>query len=136
MFSARKPRKPLSDLEHLVMEVVWQRGSVTGDDVRAALADRHPMKESTVRTVLRRLEEKGYVQHSVSGRTNVYSGVDAPQKVAARAVRQIIERLCGGSVEQLLVGMVANDVVDEQELERLAQRIARNKKAEGEADGS
>ena len=89
------------------------------------------MKESTVRTVLTRLEEKGYLKHHVEGRTNVYAGVEAPQNVAAKAVRQIIERFCGGSVEQLLVGMVNNDVVDEQELQRLAQRIARRKNREG-----
>jgi len=132
MFSARKPRKPLSDLEHLVMESVWKRQPVTAEDVRTALADRHPMKESTVRTVLKRLEEKGYLQHRVVGRTNVYSGSEAPQNVAAKAVRQIIERFCGGSVEQLLVGMIANDVVDERELQRLAQRIARRKSREEE----
>lgn len=112
------------------MEIVWQRGTAMAEDVRTALAERHPMKESTVRTILKRLEEKGYVQHRVEGRTNVYSGLDAPQNVAAKAVRQIIERLCGGSVEQLLVGMVANDVVDEQELQRLAQRIAQRKNPE------
>lgn len=127
MFSYRKPRKTLSELEHLVMEIVWGRKSATAEDVRLALAVRHPMKESTVRTMLTRLEEKGYVTHRVEGRTNVYTGVDAPQNVAANSVRQIIDRLCGGSVEQLLVGMVNNDVVDEQELQRLAQRIARRK---------
>lgn len=132
MFNALKHRKPLSALEHLVMEVVWERGSATGEDVRAALAERHPMKESTARTILKRLEEKGYIRHRVDGRTNVYTGVDAPENVAAKAVRQIIERFCGGSVEQLLVGMVANDVVDEQELQRLAQRIAGRKTREGE----
>ena len=132
MFSARKPRKPLSELEHLVMAVVWKCHTVTAEAVRGALAERHPMKESTVRTVLKRLEEKGYLKHHVDGRTNVYSGLDAPQNVAAKAVRQIIERFCGGSVEQLLVGMVANDVVDERELQRLAQRIARRKNREGE----
>jgi predicted transcriptional regulator len=124
MFSARKP---LSDLEHLVMEVVWSKPTCTSEEVRTALADRHPMKESTVRTMLKRLEEKGYVRHRVDGRTHVFSGVEPPQSVAARAVRQIIDRFCGGSVEQLLVGMVANDVVDQHELERLAQRIARTK---------
>jgi predicted transcriptional regulator len=124
MFSSRKS---LSRLEHLVMDVVWDRKSATAEDVRLALAERHPMKESTVRTVLKRLEEKGYVDHHVDGRTNVYRGVDAPQSVAARAVRQIIERFCGGSVEQLLVGMVNNDVVEESELKRLAERIARRK---------
>jgi predicted transcriptional regulator len=127
MFSARKPRKSLSELEHLLMEAVWKGQPVTAEDVRTALAGRHPMKESTVRTVLKRLEEKGYLQHRVVGRTNVYSGLEAPHSVAAKAVRQIIERFCGGSVEQLLVGMVANDVVDERELQRLAQRIARRR---------
>jgi len=114
------------------MEIVWERGSVTAEDVRASLAERHPMKESTVRTILKRLEDKGYVKHRVDGRTNVYSGLDAPENVAAKAVRQIIERFCGGSVEQLLVGMVANDVVDEEELERLAKSIAERKKRKGE----
>ena len=123
MFSAKKR---LSDLEHLIMEIVWKKSSCTAEDIREALADRHPMKESTARTMLKRLEEKGYVRHKVEGRTNVYSGIDAPQSIAAKAVRQIIDRLCGGSVEQLLVGMVDDDVLDERELERLAQRIKRN----------
>ena len=107
------------------MEVVWKNKPITAEQVRSALEQRHPMKESTVRTVLKRLEEKGYIKHHVDGRTNVYTGLEGAQNVAAKAVRQIIERFCGGSVEQLLVGMVANDVVDEQELKRLAERIAR-----------
>jgi BlaI family transcriptional regulator, penicillinase repressor len=130
MFSAQNPRKTLSELEHLVMEVVWERKFATAEEVRGALAERHPMKESTARTILKRLEEKGYIKHDVAGRTNVYTGLDAPANVAARAVRRIIERFCGGSVEELLVGMVANDLVDEQELQRLAERIAQRKNQE------
>ncbi len=114
------------------MEVIWRRRAATSEEVRGELAERHPMKESTARTILKRLEEKGYVRHRVEGRTNVYSGIDAPQSVAAKAVRQIIERFCGGSVEQLLVGMVNDDVVDERELQRLAQRIAKRKDRKGE----
>jgi predicted transcriptional regulator len=132
MFGSRKPRKALSELEHLVMEIVWSRPTVTAEEVRMALSEVHPSKESTVRTILSRLEEKGYVKHRLEGRANVYSGVDEPQNVAAKAVRQIIERFCGGSVEQLLVGMVNSRVVDEQELQRMAQRIARRKKPKGE----
>jgi predicted transcriptional regulator len=109
------------------MSVVWERGSATGEEVREALATRHPLKESTARTILTRLEEKGYLTHKVDGRTNVYRGVDAPETVAAGAVRQIIERLCGGSVEQLLIGMVDDEVLSERELQRLAQKIARRR---------
>jgi len=132
MFSHKKPRKALSELEHLMMDFLWKRVSATAEELREALADRHPMKESTARTILKRLEDKGYVKHRVDGRTYVYSGVEEPQNVAAKAVRQIIERLCGGSVEELLVGMVNNEVVDERELQRLAQRIARRKDREQE----
>lgn len=128
MFNDKKAkRKPLSGLEHLVMSVVWARGTTTGEEVREALASRHPMKESTARTVLSRLEEKGYLTRTLDGRTNVYQGVDAPETVAAGAVRQIIERLCGGSVEQLLVGMVDDEVLSERELQRLADKIAKRK---------
>ena len=83
MFSAKKP---LSSLEHLAMEVIWERGSASAEDVRIELARKHPMKESTARTILKRLEQKGYVRHRVQGRTYVYSGAEAPCGVAARAV--------------------------------------------------
>lgn len=90
------------------------------------------MKESTARTVLKRLEDKGYIEHRVEGRTNIYSGRDAPDHVAASGVRQLIDRFCGGSVERLLIGMVDNNVVDQQELQRLAQRIALRKNSREE----
>ena len=105
------------------MEVIWKRASATAEDVRDALAARHPMKDSTARTILKRLEEKGYLEHRVEGRTNVYRGLTAPQNVAVRAVRQIIDRFCGGSIEQLLVGMVNDEVIDERELQRLAKKL-------------
>ena len=114
----------LSGLEELVMGAVWSAGSATAEDVRVSLADRHPMKDSTVRTVLRRLEDKGYLRHSVEGRTYRYRPVAPVESVAAGAVRRIVDRLCRGSVEQLLIGMVDSDVVDGAELERLARRIA------------
>ena len=113
------------------MSVVWE-GPATADEVRTRLAAEHPMKDSTVRTVLRRLEEKGYLTHDVDGRTYLYRAVDPQRKVAAQAVEQIVDRLCDGSLEQLLVGMVDSGVVDGKELERLARRIAAARKAREE----
>jgi BlaI family transcriptional regulator, penicillinase repressor len=127
MFRAKRPRKPLSGLEHLVMDVLWKRSQSTAEDVREALAERHPMKDSTARTILTRLEEKGYVKRHVEGRTNVYRVSEPPRSLAVTAVQQIIERLCGGSVEQLIVGMVDRELLDERELRRLAQKVARTK---------
>jgi BlaI family transcriptional regulator, penicillinase repressor len=130
MPGTKKLRNPLSELEHLVMGVIWARSSATAEYVRDALASKHPMKDSTVRTVLKRLEDKGYLEHRVEGRTNVYRSLEGAQNVAVNAVQQIINRLCGGSVEQLLIGMVDDHVLDEQELHRLAKRIMLRKQGE------
>lgn len=114
------------------MEVLWSRGSASAEQVRESLASQRPLKDSTIRTILRRLQQKGYAQHRVQGRTYIYSGVEAPRNVAVRAVLQIIERFCGGSLEQLLVGMVENEVLDRSELQQLARKIARRKARKGE----
>jgi predicted transcriptional regulator len=86
-----------------------------------------PLKDSTIRTVLRRLEEKGLLKHQVEGRTFLYQATQARRHFAARAVQQIIDRLCGGSVEQLLVGMVENKVLKQKDLEQLARRVAQRR---------
>ena len=80
-----------------------------------------------MRTVLRRLEEKGYVTHTVDGRTYIYKAADARTNVAARAVRHLIDKFCGGSAEELVIGLVKNEVLDAKQLERLARRIAQQK---------
>ena len=126
MRSDQEP-KNLSELEHSIMEFVWTHRPCTAEACREGLAAAHPMKDSTMRTLLRRLEAKGYVQHHVEGRTFLYQPTQAQQTVAARAVQQIIDKLCGGSVEELLVGMVDHDVLDRKQLQRLAQKIAAKK---------
>jgi BlaI family transcriptional regulator, penicillinase repressor len=116
----------LGELERSIMRLVWQHGELNAEQVRQEL-DR-PLKESTIRTVLRRLEEKGYLTHTAANRTFLYRPVEAQQIVAGRAVRRIIDWFCDGSVESLLVGMVDSKVLDREELKRLASRIAAAKK--------
>jgi len=109
------------------MEFIWSRGSSTAEACREALLPVRPLKDSTIRTVLRRLEEKGLLKHQVEGRTFLYQATQARRHFAARAVQQIIDRLCGGSVEQLLVGMVENKVLKQKDLEQLARRVAQRR---------
>lgn len=109
------------------MDYVWAHGRVSADQCREALRPHRPMKESTMRTVLTRLEEKGYLTHVTEGRTYIYSAAEPPTAVATRAVRHIIDRLCGGSAEALVVGMVKHDVLSAQQLERLARRVAQER---------
>jgi len=121
--------KNLGDVEQIVMDYIWSHGPSTAETCREALASSRLMKDSTIRTVLRRLEEKGYLTHQIQGRTFIYSAADARQNVAVRAVKGIIDRFCGGSAEQLVLGMVDNAVLDRKQLERLARKIADNEKA-------
>jgi predicted transcriptional regulator len=113
----------LGELEQLLMEFIWSRGPSTAEACRAALLPARSLKDSTIRTVLRRLEEKGFLKHQVAGRTFLYEATQPRRHFAARAVQHIIDRFCGGSVEQLLVGMVENKVLKQKDLEQLARRV-------------
>lgn len=115
----------LGDLEREVLNLVWKHGPTTADAVQKLL-DR-ALKESTVRTVLRRLEEKGYLSHTVDNRTFIYTATEARSQAAARAVKRIVDRFCNGSVEEVLVGMVDAQILDRRELQRLADKIAKAK---------
>ena len=111
----------LGELERSVLQIVWRLGAITADQVREEL-DR-PLKDSTVRTVLRRLEEKGYITHSVDDRAFIYRPAQSRQRVAGRAAQRIVDWFCDGSVEALLVGMVDSEVLGHSELEHLAKLI-------------
>jgi len=130
---ARNERRRLSALESAAMHVIWTKRRATGDEVRLALAPRQELKDSTIRTVLRRLEEKGYVEHDVEGRTYIYRPRVEPHSVANQQVRGIINRFCRGSVENLLVGMVDDNLITPDKLRELTDRIAEAEAAEKRA---
>ena len=123
MRNSNSQSKPLSQLEHLVMEYLWAHGPATSEQIRQGLEATHSMKDATARTILRRLEEKGYAQHREEGRTYIYSGVEQAENVAMRAIRQIIDRFWGGSAEALVTGMVEQEVIDPRELRELAKKL-------------
>jgi BlaI family transcriptional regulator, penicillinase repressor len=118
----------LGDLEREILDLVWKHGPVSADAVQRRLG--RELKESTVRTVLTRLEQKGYLGHTTENRTFIYAATQSRSTAAGRAVKGIVDRFCNGSVEEVLVGMVDAKILDPRELHRLAQKIA---KAKGES---
>jgi predicted transcriptional regulator len=110
-------RPPLSALESAVLRQVWRLRAASVEAVHEALAGERTLKEATTRTILRRLEAKGYI----------YRAVEAPRSVAVRAVRQIIDRFCHGSVEELVSGLVEGKVLTRKELTTL-EALLRQKK--------
>jgi predicted transcriptional regulator len=116
-------RPSLSELENDVMKAVWEKAPCTVEAVHASLARTRSLKETTTRTLLRRLEQKGYVKHEAEGRAYVYRAVEPARSLAARAVRQIIDRFCKGSVEELVSGMVEAKVLSEKDLAGLERLV-------------
>src|ERR1700730_15158427 len=99
---------PLGDLEHELLTILWKHGEMTSFAVRKQVARR--LKDSTIRTVLRRLEEKGYVTHSVVSGTFIYRAKETAEATAANAVRGIVERFCGGSLGGAPLGVFGTGV--------------------------
>jgi predicted transcriptional regulator len=122
-------RKPPTALEQFLLDYVWAHPGCTAESVREGLSGERALKDSTIRTILRKLEEKGYVTHSVDGRTFVYRAADTRRNVAVEAARQLIDRFCNGSVEELLVGLVDNQILKPKQLRKLAEKIAARKDA-------
>ena len=105
------------------MRVLWSRGRSSAEEVAAGLGSRRKLNDSTVRTLLRRLETKGCVEHGKDGRRFLYRAVVPQTRVAAAAAQRIIETICGGAVESLLLGLIENETISAGEIERLRSRI-------------
>jgi BlaI family transcriptional regulator, penicillinase repressor len=123
-------RAPITSLEHLVMQAVWDAAPASVEAVHQIVSQQHNVKETTVRTLLRRLEQKGYLRHEAEGRAYVYHAVEPSRSLAARAVRQIVDRLCRGSMEELVSGMVDAKVLSASELKQL-EEVVRSHRQKG-----
>jgi predicted transcriptional regulator len=120
--------KPLlTELENEVMQAVWGAGACSVEEVHRAVSQKRSLKEVTIRTLLRRLEQKGFLTHKAEGRAYIYRAIEPARSLAARAVRQIIDRFCKGSVEELVSGMVDSKVLSKAEMDRLGKFVRSRK---------
>jgi predicted transcriptional regulator len=119
----------LGDLEREVLRLVWRLGDATAEQIRAEL--QRPLKESTVRTVLRRLEDKGYLSHTVDGRTFVFRAAQTRSRAAAKAVKRIADWFCEGSVADVVSGLVDARMLDKADLARIGEKIVLSKRGSG-----
>ena len=114
---------PLGDLEHEIVTILWNGAAMTAADVRKKVA--RELKDATIRTVLRRLEEKGYVMHTVEAGTFVYHPKESSDSAAADALKGILERFCGGSIERALQALVDAALIEPKQLASIAGKLKR-----------
>ena len=110
-------RIAFTDRELDVMAVLWARGSGTVAEVRDALAD--DFARTTVLTVLRTLEDKGYVRHVAEGKAHRYVPTVEPDLAGRSALSRILDTMFAGSHELLLAQLVSDRNVDKTKLRQL-----------------
>lgn len=111
----------LSAAEREVMEIVWNRGEVTAKEARDAL--QREVARNTVRTLLERMEEKGWVVHREVGRAYLYRAARPREESIGRKVREVIDTVCGGSAESLVAALLDYRGLRPGELQRIRKML-------------
>jgi len=111
-----------TDRELDVMNVLWDAGSATVADVRERLSD--DLAYTTVLTVLRTLDQKGYVAHIGEGRAHRYRPLVKRAAAGRSALRRLVEKVFDGSPELLLTQLVSDKNLSDEELRRLRKLLA------------
>lgn len=120
---ARKPSPALTDAEARVMRVLWSATSATVGEVVDRLSGKQPVSYSTVQTILRILENKGYVAHEKVNRAFVYRPIVDERQARKRALSHLVKRLFEGSPSLLVLNVLDDEEMDPEELRRLKQLI-------------
>jgi len=119
----RKSSPALTDAEAGVMAVLWERQQATVAEVVSTLAKKRPVSYSTVQTILRILETKGYVAHDKAARAFVYRPIVDERQARRRALTHLAARLFKGSPALLVLNVLEDEGIDPAELKRLKKFI-------------
>jgi predicted transcriptional regulator len=118
----------LTELQLEIMQFLWERGEASAGEVRAALRSRRELAHTTVSTMLRRLENKGIVQHRVEGREFRYAPAVEParvQRTVMSGLQDLLDRLFEGDVAHAVSHLLEESEVDADGLARVREMIDR-----------
>lgn len=130
-----RPKSPaLTEREMEIMQILWARGRATADEVRQGLKDQS--HDSTVRTLLRVLEDKGHVRHEVEGKSYIYFPAIVRTSAQRTAVKDLLGRFFGGSAEDLVLRLLEDKEIDHRELQELLRAVPKGKKPPTKGESS
>ncbi|HZU21770.1 MAG TPA: BlaI/MecI/CopY family transcriptional regulator [Terriglobales bacterium] len=120
----RTTSRTLTEAELRLMQVLWQRGPSTVQQLVDALDGKAQLAYNSVLTTIRILEKKGYVEHAKDGRAHVFKPLVGRREASRFEVRHLLNRFFNDSHEALVLNLLQDDTLDEQEITRLRQLIA------------
>jgi predicted transcriptional regulator len=127
----RKEKPSFTHLELKLMQIIWHQGASTVAAVQQQLDP--PLAYTTVQTMLNILERKGALQRALDGRAYVYSAVVTESKALGHAVRDLVDRMFGGSSEELVMSLVKTRQLDATRLAELSAKLQAMEDEDGAA---
>jgi BlaI family transcriptional regulator, penicillinase repressor len=129
MKRSSRPRPALSGLELEVMNLVWDLGESTSAEIVEAFTKLRPLAATTIRTVLTKIEEKGYVERvPTTERALRYRPSFPREAVATQTMRQLVGRLFGGSPKAAIAQLLADEELNADELAEIQKMVSRRRK--------
>ena len=119
-----KPSNTLTPAELRLMKVLWRRGESSVSDMVAATAGEGQLAYTSVLTIVRILESKGFATHRQEGRAFLYSAAVAEDDASRSEVRHVLQRFFGNSREKLLLALLGDEDITPEEVRRLKVAIA------------
>ncbi|HNS22470.1 MAG TPA: BlaI/MecI/CopY family transcriptional regulator [Sedimentisphaerales bacterium] len=116
---ARTKRPAMSPAETEVLRLVWQCREATVQQVCDAMPPNRKVTYVTVATLLRRLEEKGYLRHRIRGKAFIYAPAAKKEDVIRRTISDLVERLFGGNPVPLMQHLAQHSGITDEDIERL-----------------
>jgi BlaI family transcriptional regulator, penicillinase repressor len=123
----------LSRSQREIMQIVWDRGEISAIGVREVLSGKkRDLAKNTVRTLLERMEAKGWLTHREDGRTFLYSAAQPREASIGQKVLEVVEHLCGGSPETLVTALLDYRGLRPEELKRIRQLLDHAQSGKGQ----
>lgn len=126
-----KRKQQLTPLELQIMKVLWDSGPGNVQAVQDRLPGAPKLAYTTVQTMLNVLHRKARVKRTLRGRAFEYEPLITRDRAASHALRDMIDRLFGGSVDGLLMSLIKSRQLDPKKLERLSKLLEEHQRKEG-----
>jgi len=131
MAGRKKGSATLTPLELQIMQVLWKEGPANVQEVQDRLGTESQLAYTTVQTMLNVLHRKGKVKRSLSGRAYIYRPVVSKEKALSPAIHDMVDRMLGGSSEELVMSLVKSKQIKPERLAELSRRIDQESSGEG-----